>query len=372
MGKSCTREDARSMINIKKFVKNAIIEDNGRGDLFFDVAPKGKFKAKAIAKDDGVLAGELYAKALAKTEKFDCKFLKHDGEKLKKGDVIAVLEGKASILLSSERTFLNMLQHASGIATMANKFASQIEDLEVALLDTRKTRPQLRDFEKYASRVGGAINHRLGLDDCLMLKDTHLRTIKDLKGFIKDASERTFLNMLQHASGIATMANKFASQIEDLEVALLDTRKTRPQLRDFEKYASRVGGAINHRLGLDDCLMLKDTHLRTIKDLKGFIKDARKRISWVTKIEIECETFEQVKEAMEAGADIIMCDNMNCEQIKDVVKFRDEVHPHVLLEASGNISLETVRDFAETGVDAISSGSIIHQATWLDFSMKFD
>ncbi len=273
------------MINIKKFVKNAIIEDNGRGDLFFDVAPKGRFTAKVISKDDGIFAGEIYAKALSKTEKFECKFLKHDGDVIKKGDIIAKLDGKAAVLLSSERTFLNMLQHASGIATMANSYASLIDDLDVVLLDTRKTRPQLRDFEKYASRVGGAINHRLGLDDCLMLKDTHLRTI------------------------------------------------------------------IN---------------------LKEFVKKARKRISWVTKIEIECETFEQVKSAMEAGGDIIMCDNMTPEQIRDVVKFRDEVHPHVLLEASGNINLDTVRDYALTGVDALSSGSIIHQATWLDFSMKFD
>ncbi len=273
------------MINIKKFVKNAIIEDNGRGDLFFDVAPKGRFTAKVISKDDGIFAGEIYAKALAKTEKFECKFLKHDGDKIKKGDVIANLEGKAAVLLSSERTFLNILQHASGIATMANSYASLIEDLDVVLLDTRKTRPQLRDFEKYASRIGGAINHRLGLDDCLMLKDTHLRTITNLK---------------------------------------------------------------------------------------EFVKKARKRISWVTKIEIECETFEQVKDAMEAGGDIIMCDNMTPTQIRDVVKFRNEVHPHVLLEASGNINLDTVRDYALTGVDALSSGSIIHQATWLDFSMKFD
>lgn len=273
------------MINIKKFVKNAIIEDNGRGDLFFDVAPKGRFTARAICKSDGILAGVQYAKVLARTEKFDCKFLKNDGDELKKGDVIAELEGKASILLSSERTFLNMLQHASGIATMANKYSKMIED-------------------------------------------TH--------------------------------------------VVLLDTRKTRPQLRDFEKYASRIGGAINHRLGLDDCLMLKDTHLRTIDNLEEFVKKARKRISWVTKIEIECENLDQVKEAMHAGADIIMCDNMTTEQIKEVVAFRKENYPHILLEASGNINLETIRDYALTGVDAISSGSIIHQSTWLDFSMKFD
>ena len=273
------------MINIKKFVKNAIIEDNGRGDLFFDIAPKGRFKAKAIAKADGILAGIKYAKVLARSERFDCKFLKQDGDVLKKGDIIAHLEGKASILLSSERTFLNLLQHASGIATMANAYVKKIQDLDVVMLDTRKTRPQLREFEKYASRVGGAINHRLGLDDCLMIKDTHLRTIDNLE---------------------------------------------------------------------------------------DFIKKARKRISWVTKIEIECETFAQVQNAMSAGADIIMCDNMKPEQIKEVIKYRNTKYSHILVEASGNINLDTVRIYAQTGVDALSSGSIIHQATWLDFSMKFD
>jgi nicotinate-nucleotide pyrophosphorylase (carboxylating) len=118
--------------------------------------------------------------------------------------------------------------------------------------------------------------------------------------------------------------------------------------------------------------MLKDTHLKTIPDLKEFVKIARKRISWVTKIEIECETFTQVQEAMEAGADIIMCDNMTPSQIKEVAKYRDENYPHVLLEASGNITEKTISSYLDTGVNAISSGSIIHQATWLDFSMKFD
>ena len=272
-------------INIRKFVKNAILEDNGRGDLFFDIAPKGRFTARVIAKDDGVIAGVKYTRVLARTEKFDCKFLKKDGDIVKKGDVIAKLEGKASILLSSERTFLNMMQHASGIATNASKYAKLLEGSNVVLLDTRKTRPQLRDFEKYASRVGGAINHRLGLDDCLMLKDTHLKTISDLKEFV--------------------------------------------------------------------------------------IK-AKKRISWVTKIEIECETYIQVQEAMDAGADIIMCDNMTPEEIKEVANFRDEKYPHILLEASGNITEDTIQSYLKSGIDAISSGSIIHQATWLDFSMKFD
>ena len=272
-------------VNIKKFVKNAIVEDNGRGDLFFDIAPKGRFSARVIAKEGGMLAGVKYAKSLAKTEKFDCKFLLKDGDEVNAGDVIAELEGKASVLLSSERTFLNLLQHASGIATNASRYAKLMEGSEVVLLDTRKTRPGLRDFEKYASRLGGAINHRLGLDDCLMLKDTHLKTIPDLK---------------------------------------------------------------------------------------EFVKKARKRISWVTKIEIECETFEQVKEAMDAGADIIMCDNMTPSQIGEVASFRDTNYPHILLEASGNITEENIQSYLQSGIDAISSGSIIHQATWLDFSMKFD
>jgi len=272
-------------LDIKKFVKSAINEDNGRGDLFFDIAPKGRFTARVIAKDDGILAGVKYARVLARGEKFDCKFLIKDGELVKKGDVIAELEGKASVLLSSERTFLNILQHASGIATSANRYSKLLE-----------------------------------------------------------------------GSG----------------VVLLDTRKTRPLLRNFEKYASRVGGAINHRLGLDDCLMLKDTHLKTITNLKEFIVGARKRISWVTKIEIECESFDQSVEAMEAGGDIIMCDNMTPEQIHEVSEYRKTHHSHVLLEASGNITDETIQSYLKSGVDAISSGSIIHQATWLDFSMKFD
>ncbi|MFA7083448.1 MAG: carboxylating nicotinate-nucleotide diphosphorylase [Arcobacteraceae bacterium] len=273
------------MINIRKFVKNAVIEDNGRGDLFFDIAPKGRFKAKVISKSDGILAGVKYATILSQNEKFECKFLKHDGEVIKKGDVLAKLEGKACVLLSCERTFLNFLQHASGIATLTRAYTKKIEGTGVVLLDTRKTRPLLREFEKYATRIGGAINHRLGLDDCLMLKDTHLRTIKNLS---------------------------------------------------------------------------------------EFVKKARKRISWVTKIEIECETFEQVQEAMDAGADIIMCDNMEPEEIKKVVDFRNTTYPHIMLEASGNISLDTIEKYAQTKVDAVSSGSIIHQATWLDFSMRFD
>jgi nicotinate-nucleotide pyrophosphorylase (carboxylating) len=152
----------------------------------------------------------------------------------------------------------------------------------------------------------------------------------------------------------------------------LDTRKTRPLLRVFEKYATRCGGAVNHRMGLDDSLMIKDTHLKTIKDLPLYIKKARTQIPFTAKIEIEAETLIIAKEAMQAGADIVMCDNMSPAHVAEVVAFRDENFKHILLEASGNISLETIESYAKCGVDAISSGSLIHQANWIDLSMKVD
>ena len=140
----------------------------------------------------------------------------------------------------------------------------------------------------------------------------------------------------------------------------------------FEKYATRVGGAINHRLGLDDSLMIKDTHLKIIKNLKDYILKARQQIPFTSKIEIEAETFSIAKIAFEAGADIVMCDNMTPSQVQEVVKYRNENYKHILLEASGNISLTTIESYAKTSVDAISTGSLIHQANWIDISMKMD
>jgi nicotinate-nucleotide pyrophosphorylase (carboxylating) len=177
------------------------------------------------------------------------------------------------------------------------------------------------------------------------------------------------LNILQHASGIASNAYKF-SQIAKNKIKILDTRKTRPLLRNFEKYAAKCGGITNHRLGLDDCLMLKDTHLALFTSIKQAVKKAREFIPFTTKIEVECENLNMVKEAMEAGADIVMCDNMDFEEIKKVVEFRNSNYPHILLEASGNVTLENIEKYIATGVDAISSGAIIHQATFKDFSMK--
>ena len=123
-------------------------------------------------------------------------------------------------------------------------------------------------------------------------------------------------------------------------------------------------------MGLDDCLMLKGTHLKTIDDLKQFIQEARSKLPFTCKIEVESEELVFARFAMECGADIVMCDNMTPEAISDVVAYRKSHYPNVLLEASGNITKENIVSYAQTGVDAISSGSLIHHAVWLDFSMR--
>jgi nicotinate-nucleotide pyrophosphorylase (carboxylating) len=268
---------------IKKFVKNALQEDVGRGDLFYLVGNNRKVHAKIISKDDGILAGVVYAKALCKVENIDVKFHLKDGSSIKYGDVIATLKGKSKRLLMCERTILDLLQHASGIAT--NTYS-------------------------------------------------------------------------------------YASLLENSSVKLLDTRKTRPLLRIFEKYAVRCGGGHNHRMGLDDCLMLKDTHIKTIDNLEEFLKNAKDKLPYTAKIEIECEDAVFAKYAMSCGSDMIMCDNMNLEDIKEVVNYKNEYFPHILVEASGNITKENIKNYIDTKVDAISSGSLIHHATWLDLSMK--
>jgi len=283
MGKSGIRENVSIMI--EDFVKASLAEDVGRGDLYALVEPSVASSAKIIAKSEGVVAGRKYIDVLAKLEELDIRWLKDDGECFVVGDIIATIDADSHTLLRCERTLLDMLLHASSIATLTRQYV-------------------------------------------------------DL--------------------------------IKPYSVKLLDTRKTRPMLRLFEKYATRVGGAVNHRMGLDDSLMIKDTHLKTIENLSSYIEKARAVIPFTAKIEVEAETLYVAQEAMKASCDIVMCDNMTPAQVSEIVAFRDANYPHILLEASGNISLETIVDYAQTGVDAISSGSMIHQANWIDLSMKID
>ena len=168
-------------------------------------------------------------------------------------------------------------------------------------------------------------------------------------------------------SGIATLTNKFVKEINHTNAKLLDTRKTTPNLRILEKYSVKVGGGCNHRFNLSDGVMLKDNHISAAGGIKNAVELARKNSSFVRKIEVETENLEMVKEALEAKADIIMLDNMSLDLAKEAVKL---INKRALIEFSGNVELNNIKEIAEIGVDYISVGALTHSAKILDFSMK--
>ncbi|MEA5571518.1 carboxylating nicotinate-nucleotide diphosphorylase [Calothrix sp. UHCC 0171] len=182
--------------------------------------------------------------------------------------------------------------------------------------------------------------------------------------------ERVALNLVMRLSGIATLTRQYVERIADLPVKLVDTRKTTPGLRILEKYATLLGGAVNHRMGLDDAVMLKDNHIAAAGGIGAAIAAVRKQIPYPLNIEIETESLDQVKEALLHKADIIMLDNMPLEMMRKAVQMIRQQDSRVKIEASGNITLDTIRTVAETGVDYISSSAPITQSKWLDLSMK--
>ncbi len=184
--------------------------------------------------------------------------------------------------------------------------------------------------------------------------------------------ERVALNLVMRMSGIATLTRKYTDQIVDLPTRLVDTRKTTPGLRLLEKYATQVGGAVNHRMGLDDAVMIKDNHIAAAGGIAKAINQVRGKIPYPLTIEVETETLSQVQEALQHGADIIMLDNMALDLMRQAVQLIRQSNNSIKIEASGNITLETIRLVAETGVDFISSSAPITRSTWLDLSMKLD
>ena len=179
--------------------------------------------------------------------------------------------------------------------------------------------------------------------------------------------ERTALNYLQRMSGIATYTSEVAALLSGTGIKLLDTRKTTPNNRIFEKYAVRIGGGNNHRYNLSDGVLLKDNHIGAAGGVKEAIKMAKEYAPFVRKIEVEVETFDMVKDAVEAGADIIMLDNMTPEVMKQAVEL---INGRAQTECSGNITKENIQKILETGVDFVSSGALTHSAPILDISMK--
>ena len=267
-----------------KLIRMALQEDITSEDVSTNAVMRSAVKGTVdlIAKEDGIIAGlDVYARVFQiLDEKTEISFNFKDGEAVKKGDLLGTVTGDIRVLLSGERVALNYLERMSGIATYTKQVSKLLEGSKVTLLDTRKTTPNCRVFEKYAVRIGGGCNHRYNLSDGVLLKDNHIGAAGSV------------------AKAVA-MAKEYAP--------------------------------------------------------------------FVRKIEIEVETMEQVKEAVEAGADIIMLDNMTPEMMKEAVEL---IAGRAQTECSGNITKENIAKILETGVDFVSSGALTHSAPILDISMK--
>ena len=184
------------------------------------------------------------------------------------------------------------------------------------------------------------------------------------------AGERLALNLMQRLSGIATLTRQFVRAVEGTQAQIVDTRKTTPGLRMLEKYAVLTGGARNHRFGLDDGVLIKDNHIALAGGVATAVARARKAVGHLHKVEVEVSKESDLREAIEAGADIIMLDNRTPEETRQLVELARSLAPQVLLESSGGITIETVRAYAEAGVDLISVGALTHSARAMDISFK--
>ena len=246
-----------------------------------------------------------------------------------------------------------------GVASILAKEEGILAGVEIAEEVFRRVDPKLK------IKVWLKDGAKIGSGDMIAVVEGRIASI--LK------AERTVLNFLQRLSGIATEANRYVKAVEGLPVRIMDTRKTTPCLRVLEKYAVKVGGGKNHRMHLGDGILIKDNHLAALRNeglgIKEIIARARQNAPGGVKVEMEVNTLQGALEAAEAGADVIMLDNMRLEDMRQAVK---AVHGRVLVEASGGITLGTVRAVAETGVDFISVGALTHSVKALDISLKLE
>ncbi len=193
-----------------------------------------------------------------------------------------------------------------------------------------------------------------------------------LKGYadVLLVGERTALNLIQRMSGIATLTRAYVKAIEGTQAQIVDTRKTTPGLRILEKYAVTVGGGKNHRMGLDDGVLIKDNHIALAGGITEAVQAAKNKVGHLHKIEVEISNWAQLREAIEAGAEIVMLDNQTPDEAAKLVQMARSMNPNVLIEASGGMDLDRVRSFAEAGVDLISVGKLTHSARAVDISFK--
>lgn len=195
--------------------------------------------------------------------------------------------------------------------------------------------------------------------------------IAEIKGRTKTIlkGERLALNFLQRMSGIASLSKKYSQKVKEYDVRIVDTRKTTPGLRVLEKYSVNMGGCYNHRYNLSDAVMIKDNHIKAAGGIKEAIFKVKERIPHIIKVEVEVESIKGLEEAIEAGADIVMLDNMETSEMKKAVKI---TNGRVILEASGGINMDTVTDVAKTGIDIISVGALTHSVKAMDISLNID
>jgi len=239
-----------------------------------------------------------------------------------------------------------------GIGVITVKEKSVIAGLEVAELV----------FKEIDSEV--KFEHIKDDGDLVKEREKIASVCGEIRSILK--GERLALNFLQRMSGIATKTRKYVDKVKDYEVRVTDTRKTTPTLRDFEKKAVRLGGGYNHRMGLYDAVLIKDNHIKSVDTIGEAIERVRRKIPHTTKIEVEVESIEGVKEALENEADIIMLDNMSLEKMKRAVKL---IGDSAISEASGGITLENIEEVAKTGVDVISVGALTHQIESTDIGL---
>lgn len=222
-----------------------------------------------------------------------------------------------------------------------------------------------RVFQKLDPETKISSSHADG--DCLVPGDTVAVYEGTLRALL--TGERTALNFLQRASGVATHTRHYVEHLGNPSIRLTDTRKTTPGLRALEKYAVRVGGAHNHRMGLFDGVLIKDNHIAVCGGVKAAVSAMKRHVSHLVKIEVEASTLEEVRDALDAGVDVIMLDNMNREQVAEATAM---IGAKALVEVSGGIDRDKAADFATLGVDVISVGALTHGARAVDLSMRID
>jgi len=266
----------------------------------------------------------------------------------------------AEDLVSGDPTTLALFpDNLKATAGISIRNAGVLAGLDVALTVFRRLDPNVE------TRV------YFGDGDCLKGGEVVASVAGNLPSLL--SAERTALNFIQRMSGIATETSKFVTAVSDTKVIILDTRKTAPGLRAFDKYAVTVGGGRNHRMNLGDGILIKDNHIRMLEasglKLSQIVARAKSRASHTLRVQVEVETLEDVSSAVEADVDAVLLDNMSLAQMKAAVKI---VNGQVAIEASGGVTLDNVAEIAATGVDMISIGALTHSAKALDFGFDFD